>query len=126
MATTMIHMRNPILTSHMEYELQYLLGEDSEYLLDWYPLYFDNHVSVPPPLSHSLSKPEKHHRLSLLVRALSNHSSSQPISIGSVMNDYLRVTLWYTVWYMVLFWLAFLLWKRKSSLWMLVLIFILI
>jgi hypothetical protein len=66
-----IYMTKPLHYSVLEYELHYLLDPDSiTFTGEWYPLYLSSKVKVPEPISKTLNKFEKRHRLQLLYTAL--------------------------------------------------------
>jgi hypothetical protein len=118
---TNIHIRQPILSSHLQFEMDYLNSDDREYLLEWYPLYIDN-VPVPSPLSRFLSRQEKRERLELIHQALYESKSVYTISIVSLFTT-LCMSLCIIF---LLMGILFLLWKRRQYIWMIVWLYILI
>lgn len=116
-----IQIRQPILSSHLQFEMDYLKSDDREYLLEWYPLYIDT-IPVPSPLSRFLSKQEKRERLELIHEALSDSKSVYTISIASLFS-----TLCFSLFVLVLIiGILFILWKRRQYIWMIVWLYILI
>jgi hypothetical protein len=122
-----VKFRQPILSSHLQFEMDYLNGDSREYLLEWYPLYI-NDVAVPPPLSRVLSKQEKQDRLELIHQAISD-TSVYTLSIAS-----LCTTVCLTVFVLflltgILFLLTgilFLVWTRKQYVWLIVWLYIIL
>ena len=117
-----IHIRKPIVSSHLQFELDYLKDDSREYLLEWYPLYIED-VAVPPPLSRFLSKQEKRDRLELIHLALSDNTKSvYTISVASLLSM-LCMSLFVFV---LITGILFLVWKRKQYVWLIVWLYILI
>ena len=118
---TNIHIRQPILSSHLQFEIDYLNSDDREYLLEWYPLYIDS-VPVPSPLSRFLSRQEKRERLKLIHLALYEAKSVYTISIVSLFTTFcMSLCIIF-----LLMGILFLLWKRRQYIWMIVWLYILI
>jgi hypothetical protein len=116
-----IYITQPIHYASLEYELHYLLDKSSTIFYgEWYPLYFSHTVLVPPPLTKTLSKYEKRHRLQLLYNALSTTDSNYLYSmffslillllvIYIVIKLYLYRVTWFTM--VLLYYLLFSVYK---------------
>lgn len=88
-----IYITQPIHYASLEYELHYLLDKSSTtFYGEWYPLYFSHTVLVPPPLTKTLTKYEKRHRLQLLYNALSTTDSNYLYSMFFSLILFLLVT----------------------------------
>lgn len=81
-----IYMTTPLHYSALEYELHYLLDPNSvSFTGEWYPMYLSSKVKVPEPISKTLNKFEKRHRLQLLYTALYHQKEVFPFFLFFVL-----------------------------------------